>query len=302
MPDYVFLTYDRADRSYVDSLVRRLVAEGIPYWIDHETEFDTSAVFEQLAGAAAVVVVVTPRAMASPRVARALRQARELRLPILPLVRRRATRPDPAARETADEAADEAAREAADEARNEAVGIAAEAEDVTTGGMPSPAFYDRIRAYTGSPRPSEATDAWQPRTRLPHRLGPLAKTPAETWAVRALLAATIVLAAAGIFGGNWNLFLVFPAFGIPDLLFAWFRWRRFRRPGRWSTDVRATILLTGLTFYLAFAAAAKLSGSSSLFLLAGIPAAIVLSLAAAGVWISRAIRDRPRGPEQSRDP
>ena len=279
MPDYIFLSYDRADRSYVDSLVRRFVAEGIPYWIDHETEFDAPAVFEQLAGAAAVVVVVTPRAMSAPRVDRALRLARELRKPILPLIRRRAALPD--------QAQGGAAKQAGDKTTEE--------EDVTAGGMPSPAFYERIRAYTGSPRPSEATDAWQPRTRLPHQLGPIAKTPAETWGVRALLAATVVLAAAGIFSRDWNLFLIFPAFGIPDLLFAWFRWRRFRRPGRWSTDVRATILLTGLTLYLAFAAAAKLSGSSSPFLLAGIPVAIVLSLAAAAVWITRVIRDRPRG-------
>jgi hypothetical protein len=275
MPDYIFLSYDRADRSYVDSLVRRLIAEGIPYWIDQpdridqETDDDGSLSAEQLAGAAAVVVVLTERSMASPRVDRVLRQARALGKPILPLVRGRVAAALPADLVP---------------------------EDVTSGGMPSPGFYDRVRACIGAPRPSEATDSWQPRTRLPHRLGPIAKTPAETWGVRALLAAVVVLAGAGILGGDWNLFLVFPAFGIPDLLFAWFRRRRFRLAGRWSTDVRATILLTGLTLYLAFAGAAKLSGSSSPFLLIGIPAAVVLSLATAIVWITQVIRDRPGRP------
>jgi hypothetical protein len=270
MPDYIFLSYDRADRSYVDFLVRRFVAEGIPYWIDDGMEYDdegASTPVGQLAGAAAVVVVVTPRAVNSSRVERALRQARELGKPILPLVRRRAVA---------------------------ALLDDLEAEDVTGGGMPSADFFDRVRAHTGAPTPSEATGSWQPRTRLPHRLGPIAKTPAETWSVRALIAAAVILAVAGVLGGDWNLFLAFPAFGIPDLLFAWFRWRRFRLSGRWSTDLRASILLTGLTLYLTIAAAMKLTGSSSPFLRFGVPAAILLGFAAAAVWITEVVRDRPR--------
>jgi hypothetical protein len=270
MPDYIFLSYDRADRSYVDSLVRQLVAEGIPYWIDQgmENDDEPSGFAEPLAGAAAVIVVVTPKAVASPRVNRAVRQARELGKPILPLVRRRAA--------------------------TTLLGDDLESEDVTGGGLPSAGFYERVRAHTGVPAQRAGPGAWQPQTRLPHRLGPIAKTRAETWGVRALLAATLFLAVAGIFSGDWNLFLVFPAFGIPDLLFAWFRRRRFRLPGRWSTDVRASILLTVLTLYLTFAAVTKLSASSSPFLVFGVPAAIVLGYAAAAVWIARAISDRPR--------
>jgi hypothetical protein len=165
--------------------------------------------------------------------------------------------------------------------------------DVTGGGLPSADFYERIRAYTGSPAPTGLPDSWRPQTRLPHRSGPIARTPAEIWGVRGLLAAVVFLALAGSFSRGRNLFLVFPAFGIPDLLFAWFRWRRFRLAGRWSTDVRATILLTGLTLYLTVVAAVRLNRSSPLAVLFGIPAAIVLGWAATAVWTTRAIRDRP---------
>jgi hypothetical protein len=273
MPDYVFLSFSRADRSYVDSLVRRLVAEGIPYWIDQEVDYDddrASAIEERIAGAAAVIVVVGGRAAASGRVDRAVRQARDLGKPILPLVRRRG---------------------------GTTLLGGLEPVDVTGGGMPSAGFYDRVRAYTGTAPPAGRPDSWRPRTRLPHRLGPITPTAAELWGVRGLLAAAVFLALAGSFSRNWNLFLIFPAFGIPDLLFAWFRWRRFRVAGRWSADVRATILLTGLTLYLGFAAALKSTASHSPFLLIGVSAAVVLGLAAAVVWIVQVVRDRPRGPD-----
>jgi hypothetical protein len=130
---------------------------------------------------------------------------------------------------------------------------------------------------------------WRPRVRLPHRLGPIARTGVETAGVIALLGAAVFLALAGIFGGGGNLFLIFPAFGIPDVLFAWFRWRRFRLPARWSTDLRAAILLTGLTVYLAVSAIVKVHGSLPL-----IGVAVVLGAIAATIWAIRVIRDRPR--------
>jgi hypothetical protein len=170
-----------------------------------------------------------------------------------------------------------------------------EPEDVSGGGMPSAGFYDRVRACTGSAAPVDRPQSWRPQTRLPHRLGPLARTPAEVWGVRALLAAAIVLALAGSFSRDWNLFLVFPAFGIPDLLFAWFRRRRFRLAGRWSADLRATILLAGLTLYLAVAAARKAVAARNPVLLVGVSIAVVLGLATTAVWLVQVIRDRPRG-------
>jgi hypothetical protein len=128
---------------------------------------------------------------------------------------------------------------------------------------------------------------WRPRVRFPHRLGPITRTGTEIAGVAALIAAALSLALAGILSGDWGRFLVFPAFGIPDVLFAWFRWRRFRFPARWSTDLRATILLTGLTAYLAVSAVAKAS-------LIGVWVAVGLGAAASTIWIIQVVRDRRR--------
>jgi hypothetical protein len=128
---------------------------------------------------------------------------------------------------------------------------------------------------------------WRPRVRFPHRLGPISRTGTEIAGVAALFAAALSLAVAGVFSGNWNQFLVFPAFGIPDLLFVWFRWRRFRLPARWSSDLRATILLTALTVYLAVSAFTKAR-------LIGVWVAVVLGAVATTIWVVQVIRDRPR--------
>jgi hypothetical protein len=109
--------------------------------------------------------------------------------------------------------------------------------------------------------------------------------------VCALLGAALFLALAGVFGGDRNTFLVFPAFGIPDLLFAWFRWRRFGLPARWATDLRAAILLTGLTIYLGVSAFLKVNRPVPLI---GVTIAIMLGGTAATIWIIRVIQDRPR--------
>jgi hypothetical protein len=131
----------------------------------------------------------------------------------------------------------------------------------------------------------------RPPVRWPHRLGPIERTGTEIAGVSVLLGAALFLAVAGIAGGGWNAFLVFPAFGIPDVLFAWLRWRRFRLPARWANDLRATILLTALTIYLAVSAVLKLPRPIP-FAAAGV--AVVLGGVAATIWIIRVIRDRPR--------
>lgn len=132
---------------------------------------------------------------------------------------------------------------------------------------------------------------WRPPVRWPHRLGPIARTGSEIAAVGMLLGAAFFLALSAIFSGGWGLFLIFPAFGIPDVLFAWFRWGRWKRPARWSTDLRATILLTGLTVYLAVSAFLKVHEPIPF---AGAALAIVLGGAAAAIWIIRVVQDRPR--------
>jgi hypothetical protein len=126
---------------------------------------------------------------------------------------------------------------------------------------------------------------WRPRVRFPQRLGPIARTRIETAGVAALIAAALSLAVAGLSSGNWDQFLVFPAFGIPDVLFAWFRWRRFRFAARWSTDLRATILLTASTVYLAVSAFSKAR-------LIGVWIAVALGSVASLIWIVRVVRDR----------
>jgi hypothetical protein len=105
--------------------------------------------------------------------------------------------------------------------------------------------------------------------------------------VFALLAAVLFLAFVAVAARRSDLFLVFAAFGIPDLLFAWFRWRRFRLAARWSTDLRATILLTGLTVYLGVSAVTKVNRPVLLV-------AVALSGLAAVIWIVEVIRERLR--------
>jgi hypothetical protein len=135
---------------------------------------------------------------------------------------------------------------------------------------------------------------WRLRVRLPHRVGPIARTRTEITGVCALLGAVGFLALAGIAGGDGNVFLIFPAFGIPDLLLAWFRWRRFARPGRWAADLRATILLTGLTVYLAVLVPLKASFAGKPVLLIGFAGGVVLGAVAATIWIIGVFRERPR--------
>jgi hypothetical protein len=132
---------------------------------------------------------------------------------------------------------------------------------------------------------------WRPPVRWPHRSGPIPRTGPEVAGVCLLLGAALFLALAGILGGDGNVFLIFPAFGIPNVLFAWFRWGRWKRPARWSTDLRASILLTGLTVYLAVSAWGKVRAPLPF---AGAALAVVLDGATATIWISRVIQDRPR--------
>jgi hypothetical protein len=127
---------------------------------------------------------------------------------------------------------------------------------------------------------------WRARARFPQRLGPIARTRAEMAGVGALIGAAFFLAVGGVVGGDWNVFLIFPAFGIPDLLLAWYRWGRWKRGARWSRDLRATILLTGLTVYLAVRAPIR----EDPVLLVG----VVGGGAAAAIWTVRVIQDRRR--------
>jgi len=132
------------------------------------------------------------------------------------------------------------------------------------------------------------TDGVRARARFPHRLGPITRSRAEIAAVCALLGAAFFLAVGGAFSRDWNLFLIFPAFGLPDVLLAWYRWGRWKRGARWSSDLRATMLLIALTAYLAV----KVPSEGRPVLVAGAAGGVVLGGGAAAVWLVRVIRDR----------
>ena len=131
----------------------------------------------------------------------------------------------------------------------------------------------------------------RPGVRWPHRLGPIDRTGTEVAGVVMLLGAAVFLAVAGVVSGDGDVLLIFPAFGIPDVLFAWFRWGRWKRPARWATDLRATILLTVLTVYLAVSAFLKVRHPIPF---AGVSVAVVLAGATSAIWTVRVVQDRPR--------
>ena len=147
-----------------------------------------------------------------------------------------------------------------------------------------PDYEDRGADWT----PDEAR--WRPRARLPHRLGPIARTRAEVAGFGALIAAGVSLAVGAVSGADWGLFLIFPAFGIPDLLLAWYRWTRWKRAARWSRDLRATMLLAGLTVYLAV----RVPVGRGPVPLGGVIGGVVLAATTATIWTVRVIRDRRR--------
>jgi dipeptidyl aminopeptidase/acylaminoacyl peptidase len=133
MGEHVFVSYRHAqpDAGYVESLARHLGEAGIAVWFDREMisgdRWD-EVIRERVDTCAALVVVMTAGAEASPWVKREIAQAEEGRRPILPLLlagRRFFRLSD------------------------------LQYEDVRDGRMPSASFVDRLRALTGG-RP--ATD------------------------------------------------------------------------------------------------------------------------------------------------
>ncbi len=88
--DYVFISYDRDDRDYVDRLVAHLDANGIRSWLDESgIKFGSEwpkAIAEALDSCAAVVVVMTPSAWDSEWVGNEVEIARSQGKPILPLL------------------------------------------------------------------------------------------------------------------------------------------------------------------------------------------------------------------------
>jgi hypothetical protein len=86
---HVVISYSRSDRAYVDVLARHLNAEQIPTWYDYELaagdRFD-SVIQAQIDSCAALVVVLSPAAVASAWVGREISYAVGRRIPVLPLL------------------------------------------------------------------------------------------------------------------------------------------------------------------------------------------------------------------------
>jgi WD40 repeat protein len=124
--DHTFISYSRADRSYVDRLAGHLTAQGIPVWYDYEIETGdhfAAVIQEKLDTCAAVVVVLTPDSMASPWVNREISYAIAEGRPVLPLVLKRS--------------------------RAHILLADLHQEDVTGGGLPPDRFLSRLRDLLG---------------------------------------------------------------------------------------------------------------------------------------------------------
>src|SRR5262249_34086771 len=81
----VYVSFDRADRSYVRRLVQCLRGVDLPYWYDDGSSADTGWT-EWLQTSDGVVVVMSDASLASDRVASEVAYAQELGKPIMPLL------------------------------------------------------------------------------------------------------------------------------------------------------------------------------------------------------------------------
>ncbi len=134
---WVFISYSRTDRAYVDRLAAHLRERGIACWYDAALAAGTTFPAEierHIDGCAAFIVVRTPEAMRSEWVGDEVMRALRLRKPVLPLL---LIDSEPT--------------------------ISLErinAEDVRGGSMPGDAYLDRLRAALAesSPTTAEPTD------------------------------------------------------------------------------------------------------------------------------------------------
>ena len=86
---YVFVSYAREDRGYVDGLVAHLTAEGIATWNDAEIRTGSSWIRElqdRIDRCAAVVLVMSPSADDSEMIAEEIERARAKHKRIFPLL------------------------------------------------------------------------------------------------------------------------------------------------------------------------------------------------------------------------
>ncbi|HEX8344626.1 MAG TPA: toll/interleukin-1 receptor domain-containing protein [Actinoplanes sp.] len=90
MSGFVFVSYSRRDSDYVTRLVDHVRAAGVPVWFDteqiHYGERWEHVIRDRVDACAAVIVVMSPAAEASPHVGNELVRARQQGKPILPVL------------------------------------------------------------------------------------------------------------------------------------------------------------------------------------------------------------------------
>jgi hypothetical protein len=89
MENHAFISYSRADQSYVDRLAEWLQTVGIPVWLDHDIDYGatwTQTIERYLDTAGAIIVVMSSSARDSVWVSREITRAERKRKPIFPLL------------------------------------------------------------------------------------------------------------------------------------------------------------------------------------------------------------------------
>ena len=88
-PKYVFVSYAREDRDYMNMLVPALKAAGVSVWVDHEINYGdrwVEVVRDRIDGCAAMIVVMSPAAENSLWVAREIARAELKMRKIVPIL------------------------------------------------------------------------------------------------------------------------------------------------------------------------------------------------------------------------
>ena len=87
---FIFISYARADRDYVDDLTNHLASHGVDAWIDDNTDHGQrwpKEIRNRIDACAAVVVAMTPASEESEWVEREIVRAQQMDRPVLPLLR-----------------------------------------------------------------------------------------------------------------------------------------------------------------------------------------------------------------------
>ncbi|MBX6722762.1 MAG: toll/interleukin-1 receptor domain-containing protein, partial [Dactylosporangium sp.] len=91
MSGYVFISYSRRDRPYVELLDTHLAGAGVAVWFDERIEYGqawTAEISDKLDNCAAVLVIMTPESARSEWVDREITYARQNHKPVIPLLLR----------------------------------------------------------------------------------------------------------------------------------------------------------------------------------------------------------------------